>query len=195
MYRMVCLAAIAFAALAGCAEQSPEGANYEYANPAEQSPAWFTLCGDERLPCDQRVVIANRNGVMVGVWPKRQHWKLYPIRERPNLARPDADLDLVQILPSDASKLSVPLRSNAYPLGRLQVGNSNPSFLTTSNEWPIVACAITMRDWVNCGVGLEIRGKFIEVSFSPEAKRTPTQREIWDLASAVDEEVRKRYPR
>jgi hypothetical protein len=150
---------------------------------------WLTFCANPEQPCDKRMALANRNGVKVGIWMRSRDWTLHPITKKPN-AEPPRDLPLVSLLPAEAARCC-DANTNAYPLSRLQLAFEAP-FLTTSRNWPVVACGTTMRDWVSCGVGMEARGKFVEIHFAPEAKRTPSQREIWDLASAVDEEVQRR---
>jgi len=184
MNRTIYPVALVLIALSGCSGRKAHDSSSE-----DSRSAWTTLCGDERLPCDERLAIANRNGVMVRIWPENEKWELNPIRQRPDhLAPPDKLAEPVLMLPADAGHCcDMP---NAYPLSRLQVGISGAPFLTTVNYWPVVACEITMRDWMSCGVGIEVGGKFVEIHFSPEAKRVPTQREIWDLASLIDEKVR-----
>lgn len=189
MNRAVCPVAFAFIALAGCSD--PKSAR-DHSNPDDTRPAWFTLCHPESSPCDERLAIANRNGVKVGVWPQNKRWDLDPIRERPDLPRPDELAEPVPMLSADAGNCCH--ARNSYPLSRLQIGVGAAPFLTTANDWPVLACEITVRDWMSCSVGIEVHGRFIEIHFSPETKRVPTQRELWDLASATDEQVRSSLP-
>jgi len=151
----------------------------------------FFLCDHPQEPCDRRLGIANDHGLTVIVWLKPRNWSLAPIGEKPKEGAPLLHSELIQILPPEAGNCCDVGRSNQYPLSRLQIATSAP-FLSSSAGWPIVSCGATIGDWVSCGVGIESRAKFVEVHYSPRSKRAPTQREAWELASAIDEEVRSR---
>ena len=147
------------------------------------------LCEKGRPDCDGRFRTVGPHGVTVGIWTNSRACRLSPLAERPTGSAPDDDplihLDAIEGEPGDAR------RSNWYALSRVRLlQKDNVPLLTTSRGWPIVACGENLINGVSCTLGLVVEGRFVEAHFASSTGRIPSQREVWELGSAIEETVR-----
>jgi hypothetical protein len=78
----------------------------------------------------------------------------------------------------------------AYQLSRISVLDRGSPLTTTANGWPLARCATHPLDNRYCTVGFLIRGSFVEFQVFAEQGAPLDQKQIWDVASAMDAKLR-----
>lgn len=119
--------------------------------------------------------------------------------------RPGARFDLLKERPTDApAPPAAPLEpiaadridtniggdGEAYQLSRISVLDPKAALSTTANGWPLARCATGPQGHRYCTIGFLIRGAFVETHVFAEDGVALDQKQVWDVASALDAKLR-----
>lgn len=78
----------------------------------------------------------------------------------------------------------------AYELSRINVLAPDARLTTTTEGWPLARCADHPLGNRYCTIGFLIRGAFVEAHVFAEAGAPLDQKQIWEVASAIDAKLR-----
>ena len=130
------------------------------------------------------------NGVTVYLRP-RSGSSFQWLRERPAASAPGSKplIRLPVFIRSLPSAGSGP--DEKYQLSRLQSSTVEPSLVTTDQKWPIAACSKDPKTkTAHCNIGFLIGRLNIEAYYSTGSTAEVTQRDIWQVATALDRKLR-----
>lgn len=115
------------------------------------------------------------------------------IKERPQLGGPIAEPLLPTSLHSDVRLMGLKAPpGDHYALGRIQ-GLPDRIIQTTTNQWPLVACMpVGAGDRQSCVMGFAVADVFVEARWNSPGDSDLDQRQVWEIATAVDRAVRSR---
>lgn len=145
------------------------------------------LCGDLTGP------VVGQFGLKTFVTEPRPGKQFALLKERPQgvAAPPAAPLAAV---PDDQIDTALGGPGEAYELSRLGVLDQDAVLSTTANQWPMAKCANHPLGNRYCVIGFLIDGAFIEAHIFSEPGIALDQKQVWDVASALDAKLRALSP-
>lgn len=152
-------------------------------SPADTPP----LCEDLAGP------LVNEFGLGTHVTEPRPDKRFVLLKERPDgVSSPPPK----PLLPVPPERIDTVLNGpgEAYELSRLRVLDPNVPLSTTTNEWPMARCASGPQGARYCVIGFVIDGAFIESRIFAEEDVALDQKQVWDVASALDAKLRGLSP-
>lgn len=133
--------------------------------------------------------VVNASGLQTFITEPRHGTRFEFLRERPRGVRDPASEPMVTI-PDARIDRSLDSGGEAYELSRIRVLNPDAPLTTTTQGWPLARCANHPRGSRYCTIGFLIRGAFVEAHVFAELGEPLDQKQIWDVASAVDAKLR-----
>jgi hypothetical protein len=161
--------------------------------------AAFDLCSSDSdgLPagCEQfrSWVEGDADGVRIYLRAP-QPWTRYTwVRERPSVDPPLSKAMRSLPLSPSPSRMGPSTPSEDYQLSRLQLHGYADRLSTTDRGWPIAACGV-LWNRVTCSTGFRIEDMFVEAHWSLPRTSLPDQKEIWAMATVLDQQIRSLIP-
>ena len=139
--------------------------------------------------------VVNSNGLYTLVKAPLPGRRFSLLKERPKHAREPPSAAMVPISPERIDTKILNGTGEAYELSRLSVLSPNAPLLTTINGWPMARCDTGPAGGRYCWIGFLIRGAFVETHVYAEDGVALDQKQVWDVASAVDAKIRDLSPR
>ena len=145
------------------------------------------LCGDLTGP------LVNEFGLNTLITEPSGDKRFVLLKERPRGVSPPPATPLLAVPPSQIDTVLTG-SGEAYELSRLRVLDSNTPLSTTANHWPMARCGTGLQGTRHCTIGFVIDGAFIESHVFAEEGVALDQRQVWDVASALDAKLRGLSP-
>ena len=131
----------------------------------------------------------NQNGISIYLSPAQGNVPPRSLRERPAVEVPaDVPLQAAQGL---AMSEAANVRSETFQIGQISSVLGSTGLKTTSVLWPLIACgADRAAHNITCTIGFRVDGMFVKATWTFRGDAEPSQRQVWQIASFIDEAVR-----
>jgi hypothetical protein len=138
--------------------------------------------------------IVNYNGLYTLVKSPQPGHRFDLLKERPKHAREPPSAAMTPIPPERIDTKILNGTGEAYELSRLFVIDPKSPLLTTANGWPLARCDTGPSGGRFCTIGFLIKGAFVETHLYAEDGVALDQKQVWDVASALDAKLRDLSP-
>jgi len=137
--------------------------------------------------------VVNAFGLLTFVTAPRPGARFELLKERPADA-PEPPAAPLEPIAADRIDKNIGGGGEAYQLSRLSVLDPKAALSTTTNGWPLARCATRLQGQRYCTIGFLIRGAFVETHVFAEDGVALDQKQVWDVASALDAKLRGLSP-